>query len=256
MIIKPPIPKEHGMWVIFLFPVIIASIATLQLNFPMLLLLISAIFFFLWRYTVVQLLKNWVKHEKLSSEQIKWNIIYLIFCVAFFLPLVIVYKYYKLYYFIGLSMFFLFVNIFLEWQNRQREILNQILGIIALTLIGPGVYYVLVNTMNLFIGYALWIGSCLYFIGTIFSVRSRTIGKPYRLISLVYYICITILIFILSQIFNFSWITVLALIPVCIKSLYFYMIKFEKENIRTIGLIEGIFSGLFSIAFGILLMYS
>ncbi|MDH4128795.1 MAG: YwiC-like family protein [Spirochaetota bacterium] len=254
--IKAPIPKEHGMWVIFIIPVLIASIAALKLNIPMSLLFISAFFLFLWRHTTVQLVKNWQKHEKISKELIIWNIIYLIICITLFLPLVLFYKYYKLYYFIGLSMFFLLLNILQVWQKKDRDILNQVLGIIALTLIGPGIYYVLMDTMNLFIGYALWIGSSLYFIGTIFSVKSRTTGNPYNIISFIYYICVICVVFILSIIFRFSWIVVLAFVPIGLKSLYYCLISFKKVNIRIIGLTEGLFSIIFAILFGILLIYS
>ena len=236
-----------------LIPAFSAVITVGKLNLAYVFLLLSSLSFTIGRYPVLLLVKRWHKRENNLKEPLVWSLIYLSLSLILFLPLPIYYHLYLLGFFILLPVFLLGLNAIQVIQKTQRDMLNEFIGIVGLSLIAPAGYYALTGGYSYLPQSYLWFGNMLYFSGTIFYVKSQTTGKPYDLLSLIYYSLTLLIALSISLWLPYPWYIGLAFIPAFIKSLYGYLKGFTKPPIRTVGIIELIHSVVFGVAYGILL---
>ncbi len=246
MKLKPIFPKEHGIWFMFIIPILSTAVTVGRINIPAILFTLSSIFFFLARHPIIKIVKNLQKVEKLYYEVVLWACIYLFLSAILFSPIIIIYDYDYSLIFVVVILCLLVLNIIQAINKTQREIINEIINILGLTLIAPGLYYILTNSINIW-SYWLWGLWAFHFIGSIFFVRSKAMINSYGLLSIIYYTVGVLIILLSALLSGMSLIIGLCAIPIIMKMCYFYIKRFIKVSIYRIAIIEAIHSVLFAV---------
>lgn len=167
---RPPIPHEHGAWVILYAPLLIALAATPPFALaPSLLLILAVTGLFLAREAAGLLLRR-----RGQEGTALWLGVYLALALAGALPLVLVYRRLALLP-IGLLVIGLFTlhALLLLWPARKRLDRSQwgeILGVGALALTAPAACVVAGGALDSR-AWMLWAACVLYFSSSIFFVK-------------------------------------------------------------------------------------
>ena len=184
---RPPIPHEHGAWVILYAPLFIALAATPPFALaPSLLLVLAVTGLFLAREAAGRLLRR-----RGQAGTTFWLGVYLAAALAGTLPLLRSYRRLALLH-VGLLVVGLFAlhALLLLWPARKRLDRSQwgeILGVGALALTAPAAYVVARGALDSR-AWTLWAACVLYFSSGIFYVKMllaavkvrRVIGWPER----------------------------------------------------------------------------
>jgi len=237
---KPYLPKQHGAWsmllIPFLFGVIIGKPTWGHLS-----LFISWIFFYLSSYPF--LMAQRVKRKR--KEYFKWAFI---LSVPAFLGIIYpVYTETRLIYF-GLSMIpFFLLNLYFSRQKNERAFLNDVCAVFVFCIGGLASYFYGVGDLNR-VGWELFLHSFLYFLGTVFYVKTMIREKKnirYKYASWAYHFGLVPLFFIMK-----APIQLLAYLPSIIRAVVLYG---KNVKVKTIGIVEIVNSIYFFIV--ILIIY-
>lgn len=167
---RPPIPHEHGAWVILYAPAIIAlAVARPFLPLPSLLLIVAATGFFLARHAAGLLIR---KRGKEGTGF--WLGVYLVIAAAGTAPLLLAYQRLALLH-VGLAVLALFVihALLSVWPSRKRldrSVWGEILAVGALAMTAPAAYAVARGALEVTAWY-LWAACVLYFSSSVFYVK-------------------------------------------------------------------------------------
>lgn len=167
---RPPIPHEHGAWVILYAPAIITlAVARPFLPIPALLFIVAITGLFLARHAVGLLIRKRAK-EGTSF----WLGVYLVAAAASTTPLLFVYQRLALLQ-VGLGVVALFViHVLLSaWPSRRRldrSVWGEILAVGALAMTAPGAYAVARGILEV-VAWYLWAACVLYFSSSVFYVK-------------------------------------------------------------------------------------
>jgi hypothetical protein len=165
---RPPIPHEHGAWVILYAPLLIGFGAALHGTVPIkwLLLTLAVMGAFLAREAAGLLLRG---RGKAGTGF--WLAIYAAAWLAGGLPLLLLCHLSSLLW-IGALMVILFAlhSLLLVRGRLDRSQWGEILGVGALTLTAPAAYSVATAALD-FRAWLVWAGCLLYFSGPIFYVK-------------------------------------------------------------------------------------
>jgi hypothetical protein len=147
---RPPLPREHGAWGILLVPFATAIGVAGRWNWPVTLLLVSVLAFYVAR-------TSWLK------RQWRWVAGLLTLSVAAALPLVVAWKMWWL-------PVFAVVALPVAVRPTGRSTGGQLAGAVGLTLTAPAAWYVATGRLD---GMAagLWGANAAYFAGGVLYVR-------------------------------------------------------------------------------------
>ena len=174
---KQLIPREHGVWPMFLVPLLVgAGVAPIS-DGMVGLLLSAAIFAHVARYELLLLVRLRAKGGVdrrafllfLSSSA-------LAFTSALFLVLEARWLLLSLG---GGALLFMALHTFLALKRTERSIHGELLGIAGLTMTAPAAYYVAAGELNV-AAFTLWLLSFLYFGRSVFYVKMKVAAHGKR----------------------------------------------------------------------------
>jgi len=242
---KVAFPKEHGSWGFVLEPLLLSLLVSYSTKG--LLLAIASFFIFLNHQPVRVLFDN----DKKITKQLKHTAI-IFFSTYAIITLISIYKVFintsiiNLFPFI-LSIFFMTMFLFLEFQKKGRELLAEFIAPLSITLIGISI--VLLGGWNIYYALAFSIILLSRSIPTVFYIhikvqhfKKRIITKKLLYISeFISVILIAVLIF-LNLIPKFSIIAVAMLL---LRAFYGLSKNGLLENIKILGIKEFIYGLLY-----------
>lgn len=233
MFMKLLISNQHGAIVMALVP----SIYGMLLAHPVwahAFLLLGWFSLYLMTYPFLSLFKG----KNLAQYQ-KWTLIYFVAALIFAIP-ALIYNWQVLYFMFAMLPL-VAVNIYFTKKKDERNLWNDLSGIVIFALAGMGSYYFSGRTFDEKI---LWVllYPTLFFIGTTLYVKSmmRERKNPRYFWASVIFHLLCVLIFAFSQ----QFILALAFVPGLIRAIY---LPSKKLSVKQVGLTEFAITAIFFI---------
>lgn len=189
-------PKEHGAWAMWIAPYIIGMLLT-EFKWAHLFLLISIFFAYI---SITPLLQG-IRRPKEQKEMFKLSFTYLLIAAILGFPVLINYP--KVLFILLLVAPFFSINIYFIKIKRERAFLNDLAGVIGLSSTSFVAYYIGTKEFNSEI-FVVWLLIILFFIGSIFFVKSKIREKnntTFKLIGKIYSIALPIFALIFFDIY-------------------------------------------------------
>lgn len=138
---RPPLPKEHGSWVMFFIAYLAGTIAAGGWGLAPALFLLAALSVFIIRRPLAMLLRREWKETAEGAAAVQWAIIFVIIIPAAGLPLLFVYRLTWLIW-IGLgAAALLSIDLFRSTRTARQTFWSELAGALGLPLVGLGAYY-------------------------------------------------------------------------------------------------------------------
>jgi hypothetical protein len=165
------LPKEHGAWAMLYVPFVLGVAVGGRVNWPVLLLLLSATAVFISRES---LLVYWRARSRgrAAAEAGSTLLLYLALAAVFGSPLIFAFK---LLWLIPLGLVgaaLLLVNGKQATRMEERETTGEIMAIVGLTMTAPAAYYVASGRWDV-TAFWLWLLSALYMASSVFYIKLR-----------------------------------------------------------------------------------
>ena len=175
----PPLPHEHGAWVMLFLPMIVAfAVAPPAFWGQPFLLAVALAGAFMARHPADLLLRG-----KGDNTHLFWMLAFGLVATAAALILILKWSAYGLYSVIGIAgALFAFHAVLLRWPDRRRldrSILGEILAVIGLTLSAPAAVVVSRGSMDM-LSLILWLACALFFGSGIFHVKTLLSGVKHK----------------------------------------------------------------------------
>ena len=227
------ISNQHGAIVMALVPFIYGMLLANPV-WAHVFLLLGWFSLYLMTYPFLNLFKG--KNLELYK---KWSVIYFAAAVIFAIP-ALIYNWQVLYFMFAMLPF-VAVNIYFTKKKDERNLLNDLAGILIFALAGMGSYYFSDRTFDEKI---LWVAiyPTLFFIGTTLYVKSmmRERKNPRYFWASVIFHLLCVLIFVISQ----QFILALAFVPGLVRAVY---LPTKKLSVMQVGLTEFAITAVFFI---------
>lgn len=175
----PPIPHEHGAWVMLYLPMVVAFVAARPEGWaPVGLLSLALAGAFLARHPADLLLRG-----KGGSGSVFWMLVYGMSAVAAALPLIVVWHAHALLCVAAVAgVLFGLHAVLLEWPAKRRidrSVFGEVLAVLGLTLSAPAAIAVSRGTIDA-LAWILWAGCALFFGSGIFHVKTLLSGAKHK----------------------------------------------------------------------------
>ena len=262
---KPPLPKEHGSWVMWSVPLIVGAAVAPVWQWRTLILIVAALACFLLRYPLATIIKTRKKPRKRPTSDrtdlIRWSIGYgalaslcgawliLIEHLAALIPIGL----------IGATL--VAFNLWLVYRKQDMSAYGELAGIAGLALGAPLTYYAASGQLD---GTALmlWLVNALYFGGTVFYIKLKVRQQPRvpapdrlteRLLKgracLTYQGVVLTIVIVLVALAHMPALLPLAFAPMTLKMIYGAARWQDKHSLSLprLGVIEVIHSILFAV---------
>lgn len=225
------ISNQHGAIVMALLPFIYGMLLAHPV-WAHLFLLLGWFSLYLMTYPFLSLFKG----KNLAQYQ-KWTIIYFAVALIFAIP-ALIYNWQVLYFMFAMLPL-VAVNIYFTKQKDERNLWNDLAGILIFALAGMGSYYFSDRTFD---GKILWVAiyPTLFFIGTTLYVKSmmRERKNPRYFWASVIFHSLCIVIFVTTQ----QFILAFAFVPSLIRAIY---LPKKKLSVKQVGLTEFAITAIF-----------
>jgi len=175
--LKPPIPKEHGSWAMWVVPLLIGFIVAPDWYWQSLVLMIAALGFFLVRYPLALLVKTRNRSNTDRAYLWRWVLIYgsvTALCGAW---LVLARQLWLLIPLGLLGGLLLGFHLWLVTRRQEMSVVGELAGIFGLALGAPMAYYTAGGRLDL-TALMLWVVNALYFGGTVFYIKLKVRQQP------------------------------------------------------------------------------
>ncbi len=172
---RPPLPREHGAWAMFVAPLLVGIGAGGRLNAELALFIATAFGFFLLRYPLMLAIKSRSETARLAAS--KWSAGYGALTVVAGAVLMLLSQLWLL---IPIALLgFISLAVYLWYASRRAEMttIGEWVGIAGLALGAPGAYLVATRQLDATAA-ALYLLNVLYFGGTVFYVKFRVREQP------------------------------------------------------------------------------
>jgi len=270
MIQKPPLPREHGAWVMLAVPLLLGNILAPSWH-PRSLLLILAVFSgFLARHPLSYLIKT--RSRKRASrrkhQHTQWFLIYTSFSMLAGGILLLVYRLDGILVFALVMLLCLALDMLYVSLRKSMSVQAESIGVFGLALCAPMSMYVASGQVSME-GFLLGMLVALYFVGSILYIRLKARRQPrmpaptefwprclaasdallYHLVAFVFVVAFAVT----------GWLplwTPVAFLPVTLKAIWGGLSWQDKQSLslKKLGMIECIhavlFCGLVYVAFG------
>ena len=227
------ISNQHGAIVMALVPFIYGMLLANPV-WGHVFLLLGWFSLYLMTYPFLNLFKG--KNLELYK---KWSVIYFAAAVIFAIP-ALIYNWQVLYFMFAMLPF-VAVNIYFTKKKDERNLWNDLAGILIFALAGMGSYYFSDRTFDEKIWWVALYPS-LFFIGTTLYVKSmmRERKNPlYLKASIIFHV-----LCVLGCVFTQQYVLSLAFVPALIRAIY---LPTKKLSVKQVGLIEFGTSAIFLI---------
>jgi hypothetical protein len=174
---KPPLPKEHGSWAMFIVPLLVGFIVAPVWQARGWVLVVAALGFFLVRYPLALLVKT--RHRPRRDRPVlwRWTILYAGLAGLGGGWLVVTYRLGWLV-ILGLAAGLLVLfHLWLVARRQEMSVAGELAGIVGLALGAPLAYYTVSGQLDSTAA-LLWLVNALYFGGTVFYIKLKVRGQP------------------------------------------------------------------------------
>jgi hypothetical protein len=166
-------PKEHGAWAVLFVPMIVGAVVADRFSANLILLVLSALGFFL-AYQPIQILLRNLQNQKLPAEKLRaakmwspaflaWGFIPSAFLLVQGLWLLLP---------IGVFAFAAFFLNYALTRNRPKSIGSDFAAVAGLTMTGPAASYVITGSLELE-ALIVWLLNVLFFGSSVFYVHMK-----------------------------------------------------------------------------------
>jgi hypothetical protein len=165
------LPKEHGAWVMLYVPFVLGVAVAGRVNWPVLLLLLSATAVFISRESLLVYWRARARGRD-AAEAGRALLLYLALAAAFGSPLIFAFK---LFWLIPLGLAgaaLLLINGKQAAQMEERGTTGEIMAIVALTMTAPAAHYAAGGRWEM-TAFWLWLLSALYMASSVFYIKLR-----------------------------------------------------------------------------------
>ena len=244
------IPREHGVWYIFLFSFLVGSIIFYDSLFKELVIFLLSLFGIFSYNTLTMIIKEYRKKKTFD-----YVIPFLVNVFVFSILLVYIILKYRFYILVPLGVvvsLLVLYSLYLVYSGKDLSVTNEVLSIVSLSFVV--IVIGLLSGENYLKVINLWFFTLLFFLSSIFRVRylirkrkvhnlPLSIRLKDGIYSITYHTLMLLLAVIVSiyfrDIVNVSFWFFLIFIPVFLRSLYIIIRKYKTPpNVRTIGYSE------------------
>lgn len=174
---KPPLPKEHGSWVMFATPLLLGLILAPVWHWQAVILVIAALGLFLLRYPLALLVKGRKRKNVNRLFLWRWAMIYGGIAVVDGGWLVFGAKLWWLVPLGGVGVALVGFHLWLLSQRKEMSAIGELAGIAGLALGAPLAYYAASQQLDA-MAVVLWLLNAIYFGGTVFYVKLKVRQQP------------------------------------------------------------------------------
>ncbi len=172
---RPPLPREHGAWAMFIAPLIVGIGAAGVMNVQVVLFGLAAFGFFLLRYPLMLALKSRAPEARRSAWM--WSLSYGVVTLLTGALLLAMSQQLLLVPLAALGMALLAIYLWHAARRAEMTTVGEWTGIAGLALAAPGVYLVARGALD-FDAVALYLLNVLFFGGTVFYIKFRVREQP------------------------------------------------------------------------------
>jgi|SRR5688572_27852659 len=174
---KPPLPKEHGSWVMLSAPLLMGLILAPAWHWRTLALLVAALAFFLMRYPLATLVKTRKRANVDKAYLWRWAAIYGSIALLSGGWLVLAYNLWWLLVMGSVGGLLIGLHLWLVSRRQEMSLAGELSAIFGLALGAPLAYYVAGGRLD---STALLLGliNGLYFGGTVFYIKLKVRRQP------------------------------------------------------------------------------
>lgn len=166
--LNPPLPREHGAWVMWLLPFCMGAVLGQRLTVEVVSLLLVCTGLFCLRFTLVNLIKKWRRGNVERKALLRWSVLHLLLVLSFSSPL---YRHAPALLLLAPGvLLFLPIDLLFVARKWDKNLPFELAGIAGLTFSGPAAVYVSMHRITPTMLW-LWLFCFLYFLGTVFHVR-------------------------------------------------------------------------------------
>jgi hypothetical protein len=177
MVQKPPLPKEHGSWVMLIVPLLVGLILAPAWHWRVLVLLVAAFTFFLMRYPLATLVKT-RKRAKVDKAYLwRWAAIYGSVTALSGAWLILGYGLWWLLAMGVVGGLLIGLHLWLVTSRQEMSLMGELSAIFGLSLGASMAYYVAGGRLD---GTAILLGfiNAVYFGGTVFYIKLKVRRQP------------------------------------------------------------------------------
>ncbi len=172
---RPPLPREHGAWAMFVAPLLVGIGAAGKITLDLVLLSVTVFGFFLLRYPLMLVIKS----RPGSARTVAWRWAAFYAAVTALAGTMLMAQT-RLWLLVPMGLLgFISLSIYLWHAARRAEMsaLSEWVGIAGLALGAPGAFVVATHQLNS-TAWGLYLLNVLYFGGTVFYVKFRVREQP------------------------------------------------------------------------------
>jgi len=165
------LPKEHGAWAMLYVPFILGVAVAGRVNWPVLLLLLSATAVFISRESLL-VYSRALARGRGAAEVGRTLLLYIALAAAFGSPLILAFE---LFWLIPLGVIgaaLLFINGRQATRMEERSMMSEIMAVCGLTMTAPAAYYAASGRWGM-TALWLWLLSALYMASSVFYIKLR-----------------------------------------------------------------------------------
>jgi hypothetical protein len=245
-------PKEHGAWAMLYVPMAVGVIVAGRFPARTLLIALAVTAVFISRPSM----QSWWRARR-QGQRDKVSFRSMILCLGFAaacaLPLVLIDRLYGLIPLGAASALLLALNAEQTVRRQDREVANEILAILGLTLTAPAAYYAACGAWDAK-AFCLWAMCALYFASSVFYVRLRVYSinarkederrKLWRACAL-YHSFLLVSLVALAVTENLRVFALIAFAPALARSFRHLIAPASRLNLKKIGVMEIVYSIVF-----------
>ncbi len=176
---RPPLPKEHGSWVMFLVAFLAGAIAAGRPGVPVLLFLTAALAVFVIRRPLAMRIRGEPRDPAGRAAVARWTAIFAAVGLAAGVPLLAVYRLWWLVPLGFAAAALLGVDLVRSARTARQTFWSELAGATGIPLVAAGAYYAATGALDR-TAFALWAGLSLYYVSSLFNVgmKMRWVKHP------------------------------------------------------------------------------
>lgn len=263
----PPMPHEHGAWVMLYVPMLLGFAVARPTGWaPVLLLLVAVTGAYLARHPADLLLRG-----KGDASSLVWMSIYGLAALAGGIPLIAEWHANALVFVVGVAGVLFGIHVLmLEWPSKHRldrSVSGELLAAVGLTLTAPAAVAVARGTLTTD-AYVIWAACAAFFGSAVFYVNTLLAGAKlkgagdaaakWRVVraSLAYHILLVVAVIVAAPALGGKWwLAFVAYAPVALRALWGAARPARRlPSLKRVGMLETAYAVWFAVAFGAALL--
>jgi len=235
-----PQPRQHGAWIMFLVPALMAVGLDIRQQGLDLILIVAFVFIFLSYQPFQRFLRRRIQRNTFDRESLLWSGLLGGTGVLLSTGMFIWFQRWSAFLFDIIIVIFLFIHLIWAIRTSTLALPVELVGVAGLTASGPMI--VLFNTGTLdTVGWTIWLVNFLYFAGSLFFVKLKLRIQPsmpapsvlekikWGTPLLGYTACVYFILYLLIQFYSFEKLLLFAFLPFALKAVIGVFSWYDKQ---------------------------